>query len=636
MRASIPLQLASTAHRRRRWLWLAAAVLGLTLAVIGIRHAFGLSGVYNSITYVKASNTDWGDFFGSAVALSADGSTLAVGAYGEASAATGINGNQADNSAPGSGAVYVYTRSGGTWVQQAYLKGSNSSSGSVFGNDLALSDDGSTLAVGAAGEGSGAVYVYTRSGSTWSQQAYVKASNADFGDRFGRAVALSGDGSTLAVGAYMEDSAATGINGNQADNSAIDSGAVYVYTRSGSTWNQQAYVKASNTDAYDYFGYTVALSADGSTLAVGAYMEDSAATGINGNQANNSAESSGAVYVYARSGSTWSQQAYVKASNTEAGDFFSVAVALSADGNTLAVGAMLEHSAATGINGNQANNSAGSSGAVYVYARSGSTWNQQAYVKASNTDAYDYFGYAVALSADGSTLAVGAASEASAATGINGNQANNSAIESGAVYVYTRSGSTWNQRAYVKASNTDAGDWFGIAVALSADGSTLAVGAYLEDSAATGINGNQANNSAESCGAVYVYEVLAHSISGTVFEDVNYGGGAGRDRDTALAAGGSGRPGARVELYDSAGNFVAATTTDSAGAYTFSGRSAGSYTVRVVNGSVSSARAGYSAALLPVQTFRTDASSGTVSAVTGRVGGQSPRLADAGNGSTTL
>ncbi|MFN8995976.1 MAG: SdrD B-like domain-containing protein, partial [Pseudomonadota bacterium] len=130
--------------------------------------------------------------------------------------------------------------------------------------------------------------------------------------------------------------------------------------------------------------------------------------------------------------------------------------------------------------------------------------------------------------------------------------------------------------------------------------------------------------------------VTSVSLSGTVFEDIQYGGGAGRDRATALAAGGSGRPGARVELYDSAGNFVAATTTDSAGAYTFSGLAGATYTVRVVNGTVSSARAGYSAALLPVQTFRTDASSGTVSAVTGRVGGQSPRLADAGNGSTTL
>ncbi|MEB2347675.1 MAG: integrin, partial [Comamonadaceae bacterium] len=145
---------------------------------------------------------------------------------------------------------------------------------------------------------SGAVYIFTRSGSTWSQQAYVKASNTGADDEFGASLALSADGGTLAVGAFGEKSNATGIDGDQANNSAAYSGAVYVFTRSGSTWSQQAYVKASNTDADDYFGRRLALSADGSTLAVGAYLEDSNATGIGGDQANNSAGSSGAVYLY--------------------------------------------------------------------------------------------------------------------------------------------------------------------------------------------------------------------------------------------------------------------------------------------------------------------------------------------------
>lgn len=180
-----------------------------------------------------------------------------------------------------------------------YFKASNTGAIDQFGS-VALSGDGSTLAVGAYGEASnaGAVYVFTRSGSTWSQQAYVKASNIGADDNFGTSVALSGDGNTLAVGAYGEASNATGINGNPADNSASSAGAVYVFTRSGSTWTQQAYVKASNTGAGDLFGTSVALSGDGNTLAVGAYWEDSNATGINGNQADNSASDSGAVYVY--------------------------------------------------------------------------------------------------------------------------------------------------------------------------------------------------------------------------------------------------------------------------------------------------------------------------------------------------
>ncbi len=307
---------------------------------------------------------------------------------------------------------------------------------------------------------------------------------------------------------FCEDSAATGINGNQTSNAAKDSGAVYVFTRTGTTWRQQAYVKASNTGGGDYFGTSVALSADGSTLAAGAYSEDSAATGISGDQTSHAAADSGAVYVFTRTGTTWSQQAYVKASNTGGGDGFGISVALSADGSTLAVGACQEDSAATGINGDQTSDAAQTSGAVYVFTRTGATWSQQAYVKASNTGGGDVFGISVALSANGSTLAVGALGEDSAATGISGDQTSNAPPGSGAVYVFTRTGTTWRQQAYVKASNTGAIDIFGSSVALSADGSTLAVGACREDSAATGINGDQTSNAAGDSGAVYVYRSL--------------------------------------------------------------------------------------------------------------------------------
>ncbi len=334
---------------------------------------------------------------------------------------------------------------------------------------------------------------------------YFKASNTGNNDYFGGNIALSADGNTLAVGAFGEDSSATSINGKQGDNSASDSGAVYVFSRTGSTWTQQAYVKASNTGVDDEFGTSVALSADGNTLAVGAFREGSSATGLNDNQDNNSATDSGAVYVFSRSGSTWTQQAYVKASNTGAGDSFGYGIALSADGNTLAVGAHREGNSATGMSSNQAENSALASGAVYVFNRSGSTWTQQAYLKASNSGAGDYFGGSVALSVDGNTLAVGANQEDSNATGMNGKQSNNSAEASGAVYIFNRSGSSWTQQAYVKASNSGADKYFGISVALSAAGSTLAVGAPYEANNATGINGNQGNNGAGRSGAVYLY-----------------------------------------------------------------------------------------------------------------------------------
>ncbi|HWU86176.1 MAG TPA: hypothetical protein VN253_02830 [Kofleriaceae bacterium] len=472
--------------------------------------------------YLKASNTNAVDQFGQNIALSADGSTLAVGAPFEDSAAVGINGDQTSNAASSAGAVYVFVRNGATWVQQAYLKASNTDANDQFGISLALSADGSTLAVGARTEASaavgingdqasnaaanaGAVYVFTRSGTTWSQQAYVKASNTGGADLFGGSVALSADGSIMAVGAFGEDSAATGVNGNQLDNTATDAGAVYVFQRSGTVWSQQAYLKASNPGASDQFGSIVALSGDGLTLAAGALGEDSAATGVGGNQADNAASGAGAVYVFTRSGVVWSQQAYVKASNTAAGDQFGISLALAGDGSTLAVGANLEDSAATGIDGDQADNAAVSAGAVYVFMRSGVTWSQQTYVHASNTGAGDQFGISVALSGDGSTLTVGATLEDSAATGVNGNQSDNTGANSGAVYLFRRSGMTWSQRAYVKASNTGAGDQFGFSMALTFDGSILAVAAPAEDSAAIGVGGNQGDNTAADAGAVYVY-----------------------------------------------------------------------------------------------------------------------------------
>ena len=485
----------------------------------------------DTIGYVKALSTDMEDRFGERVALSADGQTLAVGVSGEDSAATGVGGDQDDDSANNAGAVYVYARGGAVWTQQAYIKASNTDAEDQFGMSMALSADGQTLVVGATGERSaatgvdgnqsdntayraGAVYVYERVGLKWTQQAYIKASNTDAGDRFGVSVALSADGQTLVVGAQGEASDAIGIDGNQQNNSAVAAGAVYVYTRSGSAWTQQAYIKASNTDAFDFFGVNVALSADGQTLAVGAWGEDSAVNGVNRNQLDNTAEDAGAVYLFTREGAVWTQQDFIKASNAEGmnfdvgdfiGDSFGQSVALSADGQSLVVGAPFEDSAATGVEGDQRDNTAINAGSVYVYARMGEGWSQQAYIKASNADTEELFGVSVAMSAEGQTLLVGAWGESSIATGIAGDQGDNTADNAGAAYVYTREGTVWMQQAYVKAPNTDKEDYYGTSVTLSADGQTLVVGAPGEASATTGIDGDQVNNEVSGAGAVFLY-----------------------------------------------------------------------------------------------------------------------------------
>ena len=404
--------------------------------------------------YLKASNTETIDGFSYSVAISGD--TVVVGAHGEDSSASGVDGDQNDNSAPESGAVYVFVRDG----------------------------------------------------TSWSQQAYLKASNTGAADNFGCSVAISGD--TLVVGASYEDSNASGVDGNQTDDSAENAGAAYVFTRSGATWSQQAYLKASNTDAGDYFGYSVAVSGD--TLVVGAFGEASNASGVDGNQSDNSAYISGAAYVFTRSGTTWSQQAYLKASNTGEFDKFGGSVAIS--GETLVVGANGEASNATGVNGNQTDDSAENAGAAYVFVRSGMSWVQEAYLKASNTDWEDFFGETVAIYGD--TVVVGAVGEDSWGRGVNGDESNNSATNSGAAYVFTRSGTSWSQPAYMqylKASNTEANDSFGKSLAVSED--TVVVGALWEASNASGVDGNQTDNSASGSGAAYIFAF--HPIMQTLF-----------------------------------------------------------------------------------------------------------------------
>ena len=334
-----------------------------------------------------------------------------------------------------------------------------------------------------------------RTAGIWSQQAYLKASNTDADDRFGISVAISGD--TIVVGATYEDSNSVVINAGQGNNAAADAGAAYVFVRSGSIWSQQAYLKASNTDAVDRFGGSVAIF--NNTVVVGAVNESSNSTTINGGQSNNAANYAGAAYVFERSGSSWSQQAYLKASNTDINDFFGLSVAVA--GNTIAVGTAYEDSNSTVINGDQSNNSATNAGAVYVFERSGTSWSQQAYLKASNTDAFDYFGYSVAIFDN--TLLVGAFNEDSNSTSIDGDQGNNAATNAGAAYVFERSGSSWSQQAYLKASNTNAYDYFGYSVAISGD--TVVVAARDEDSNSTGIDGDQGNNAASASGAAYVF-----------------------------------------------------------------------------------------------------------------------------------
>ena len=450
--------------------------------------------------YLKASNAELDDHFGSAVAVSGD--TVAVGAYREDGGSTGVNGNQADNSEVISGAAYVFAKVAGVWSQQAYLKASNTGSADRFGYSLAL--DGDTLVVGAMLEDSdatgvngdqsndnafdaGAVYVFQRTGTTWVQEAYLKASNAEARDYFGVSVSIS-DG-TIVVGADHEQSASPGINGSQANNSGGPAGAAYVFVRGATTWVQQAYMKASNPRGNARFGVAVSVSDD--VLVVGAMGEDSAGVGVNGNQSGMGAAWCGAAYIFERAAGVWSQGAYLKPNLNFSQTQFGASVAVS--GETVVVGAV--HAPARGI--------------AYVYSRPPSGWQEQALLEPENLASMIGFAGSVAISGD--QILVGA-NESSGASGVNGQPGAMPALnQSGAAYLFRRAGSVWSQEAYIKASNPDAFDAFGWSVAIS---DTLGVvGALSEDGGFTGPNAFENDNSAPDAGAAYIFELNAESAS---------------------------------------------------------------------------------------------------------------------------
>ena len=352
------------------------------------------------------------------------GSTTAGDSYGynvHIDGDTAIVGARFENNAQG--AAYIYTRSGTTWSQQQKLTASDAQNSDRFGCDVEI--DGDTVVIGSMLDDTqrGAAYVFTRSGTTWSQQQKLVASTRTDYDQFGEAVAINGD--TIVVGALFEDSGGS------------NSGTAYVFTRSGTTWSQQQKLVASDAAANDQFGSNVAIAGD--TIVVGALYED--AGGSN----------AGAAYVFTRSGTTWSQQQKLVASDAAADDRFGSSSSI--DGDTIVVGAVNENSQA---------------GSAYVFTRSGTTWSQQQKIVASDAGAHDWFGIDVDI--EENTVVVGAYGDDSGTTQ-NGE---------GAAYIFTRSGTTWTQDKKIVSSTRSTNAYFGYHVALQDN--SIIVGAWGETS----------------------------------------------------------------------------------------------------------------------------------------------------------
>ncbi len=453
---------------------------GSSVSVYGDTVVVGAPSNRSAYVYVR-SGTIWNqeaqlmaadgpDYFGNSVSV--DRGTVVVGAYGDDTAA-GMN----------AGSAYVYHRSGMQWMQQAQLTAGDGASGDNFGRSVSV--DGDTVVVGAygddteAGVNAGSAYVFTRSGNLfWNLQGKLLASDGAANDNFG--ISVSVDGDTTAVGAYVDDTSA-GTNAGSAyiyvrdesgwiqqakltanDGAAEDrfgrsvsvdgdtvlvgargdemsTGSAYVYVRSESSWSEQAKLAASDGDVNDQFGISVSVEAD--TAVVGAFLDD---TGLGVN--------AGSAYVYVRSGTTWMMQAKLIASDGEADDLFGRSVSLS--GDSLLIGARNDESG---------------TGSAYFFERSGTTWNEQTKIVASDGAAGDRFGVSVSLSGD--MAVVGAYFDDTSA-----------GTDSGSAYLYARAGSGWSEQAKITAPDGAAGDEFGLSVALS--DTTIVISASAGDTLA--------------------------------------------------------------------------------------------------------------------------------------------------------
>jgi hypothetical protein len=407
------------------WLALDGTTIVLRVDARGARYPLRIDPLIQQGEKVTAGEEEGASEAGTSVAISADGNTALIGGIGDEGA----------KKEPMVGAAWVFTRSGSTWTQQGpKLTGGGEEGQGQFGISVALSSDGNTALIGGINDETkkeqvGAAWVYTRSGSSWTQQGPKLTGGEEIGKgRFGKSVALSSDGNTALVGGYF-------------DNTNL--GAAWVFTRSGSNWKQQGKkLTGAGETGEAQFGISVALSSDGNTALIGGYFDNSEL---------------GAAWAFTRSGSSWSPQGSKLTGGAEElpGGQLGTSVALSADGNTAFAGAPGD----------------GGAGAAWAFTRAGSTWSQQG-PKLTPSDATSGagFGAGVALSADGSTALIG------------GPVDKGGKVPTGAAWEFTRAGSTWSQQgAKLQGGGEVPESEFGAAVALSADGDTALIGGPIDN-----------------------------------------------------------------------------------------------------------------------------------------------------------
>jgi len=379
-----------------------------------------------------------GDLFGQCVAISGDGKVIAAAAPYD------------DDDATNSGAVYIFTQNSlGEWQSVQKVSDGDENFGGYANqstlphpDSLSLSADGSILVVGnqfsnqSGVSDGGMAVIYTKVGATWSLTQKIFSSDITVGDYFGSGVCVSGDGSTIVVGAPADDDGASA------------QGSAYIFEKVGGTWTQVQKIIQSDTRSSGFFGSRVRISNDGTTLVVGAYEHDGVGANV------------GAAYIFDKSGGgTWSQTLKLYPPNTTT-QFYAQGLDISGDGNVIAVGAPRDDTTSSNM------------GRVFMYVKSGGAWsNTPTQTFQYNTAVAEdkYFGWSVGLSQNGNTLIVGAPYEDTEQT------------QSGAIHIYERTNGVWTPVKREYTGVNPSGEGLGTSVAISDDGKVYIAGNENDD-----------------------------------------------------------------------------------------------------------------------------------------------------------
>lgn len=387
-----------------------------------------------------SSDNNLGDYFGYDVDISANGNTIVVGSYGAESVNTDT------------GAAFVYKRIDNNWIQETKLVASDVETGDYFGYAVSISGDGNTVVVTSPLENevtiqAGAAYIFKYVGGSWVQDIKITDINGAYLDRLGVATAVNYNGDRVAIGAAWRNSG-----------SYWDNGAVYVYRQESSIWYLEAILEANIGETYAYYGRAVGMSANGSVIVVGAAYAD-----VVGYE-------SGAAYIYTREGNNWTEAIRLVPSDATAESYFGESVAISGDGNTVAIGAHL------------ADTTSPDTGAVYIYRNINGTWVQSYKVMSTEVNTGDKFGLCVSLNSNGTLLTV-------AAESVSGGPST-----SGGCYLFALTEAGWTQQSVLLSTDIEVGDGFASSSAISGDGSTIIMGSPNDD------------DGGASSGSVYIFE----------------------------------------------------------------------------------------------------------------------------------